>query len=257
MNARAATAVLLVLAATYLDGCGGSRPPPPPTPTVTLSPTATLQEGFAISVTGVVSATPKPRPSATPKPFHPPTGPYIRVIPASGPPESRTLQVLGGHLPPRATIQLVWAATTGTSSIGTYAGTTATGTLATRFSVPAAPPGVYRVIAEINAVPYASANYTVKSKATLSVSVYGSAPDVRLIVRGSHFVPRITILLVVYPLVKKGEPIMLGRTQSGKRGTISLVRSSRRLVIGQYLVRAFSASASAAQTAQAFFDIVE
>jgi hypothetical protein len=245
------------LLSASLCGCGsvvGSAARLVPTPTP--APTATLEVGFAVAVTPVSApaASPTPRPTATR--FAIPGGPYLQLLPASGPPRSSTVVVRGGHLPTHAQVQLEWAAAGSKGPITTTTWANGRGRLVTRFSIPGSAPGRYRIIASVNGVQYATAQYTVVSDAALSVGVGPSRRGEVLSVRGHHFLSRARLLLIAYPLDVKARPIVVGRARASAAGTFRYRGVLRHLAPGQYALRAWSQNALSAQMAETFFQVV-
>lgn len=240
-----------------LSGCGMQEAiPPTGTPIPTAVPTSTPSVGFAVVVTQVPTARPTGTPVPTATPFAVPPGPYIELIPSTGAPVSRRILVRGGHLPPSVGVQLGWSSDGKSAPIATGAGTDKKGMLLTHFSVPASPPGRYYVLLTIGGVRYASAPYVVSSAAALSARAIGRAGSNRIIVRGTGFLPHLKVLLIAYPIDVKGRPLVVGTTRSGRYGRFKYVRSFARLALGQYLLRAWSDNALAAQMAETYFQVV-
>lgn len=255
MNRRAA--LVLVSLVMILGGCGASAvTPPPPTSTPAPLPTATVSVGFLVQVTPLATRTPEPTPHATATPFTAPKGrPYIILQPNAGPPASRIITVRAGGLPPSAGVSLVWAAPGHYAGVGTSASTTRRGRLASRFTIPASPPGTYNVLAEVNGVPYASARYTVVSMASLTANVIGAPGHELLTVRGTHFLPTLRLVLIAYPVATGARPMDMGVARTNSSGKLSYSHLER-LPSGQYILRAWSASALSSQMAETFFQVV-
>lgn len=256
MKGRAA--LLLASLTVILVGCGAhdaaapTRATSPPAPL----PTATISVGFVVQITPVPTRVPKatPRPPSTP--FRIPRGtPYLILEPNAGPPASRTITVRGRRLPPSHGMSLVWAAMGRDAGVATSATTSRDGGLSTRFTIPASPPGVYAVLAEVNGIPYASAHYTVVSLANLTATVTGSPGNEYLSVHGNHFLPRLRLVLIAYPVGKGTRATYLGACRTSSSGTLSYSHRER-LSSGQYILRVWSASALSSQMAETFFQVV-
>lgn len=251
---RALAAACLALA---LSGCGavlGSSPRP--TPTSLPLPTGTPDIGFAVAVTpaSAAVATATARPTATR--FVAPHRAYIRLLPASGPPKSMTIRVLGAHLPANAQLQLTLTSAGSRGPVSTSASTDAGGRLQSRFTVPGAAPGRYRIVASLNGVTYAAAAYTVISDASLTVQTSSYGKGARVTVRGQRFLSHLKLLLVAYPMDVRGKPILVGDARTNARGAFRFVTTLRKLPPGQYALRAWSQNALAAQMADTFFQVV-
>ncbi len=247
-----------VLLASVLAACGEGNATvtatSPPTPIPTSSPTSTAQVGFQVQVTPIVLHL---RPTSTPQPqrtaFTAPVGPYLQLLPDAGPPLSKSIGIRGGHFPPAVTVEIIWSPNGKISPLSSTAYTDRHGGLRDTLSIPASPPGPYKVVAEINGVPYAQTNYHVVSGATLHVlSPGGNA----LIISGRRFIPRIRLALVAYPTFEAHKYFVLGTVQSDRRGTFRFSLPTKRLGQGQYVLRAFSQSTLAAQMAETFFEVV-
>jgi hypothetical protein len=115
---------------------------------------------------------------------------------------------------------------------------------------------MYRIIAQVNGVPYAAARYRITSTALLRVSVTPGQIGEQVQVRGLRFLPHLTLVLVAYSVDTRARPILLGVVRTGRHGTFRFVASSQRLVPGQYLLRAWSVSQVSAQMAEGFFEVV-
>src|SRR5947209_680660 len=88
-----------------LAGCAGQNEALPTlTPLPTPAPTSTPSVGFAVVLTQVPTARPTGTPAPTATAFAVPAGPYVQLIPSTGPPISRRIVVRGGHLPPSVAI---------------------------------------------------------------------------------------------------------------------------------------------------------
>jgi len=105
-------------------------------------------------------------------------------------------------------------------------------------------------------VRYAEASYDVRSAAILhsQASSVGNGDIIR--VRGTGFLPNLKVLLVAYPIDVSGKPIALGTTKCNARGSFTYSRTVPTLALGQYLVRAWSDDAMAAQMAESYFQVV-
>lgn len=254
MYTRAATVAGLLLG-YGLAGCG-SAAVPPPRPTPAPIPTATVSVGFVVQVTPVPTRPPRATPRARPTPFRPPRGrPYIVLEPNTGPPASQTITVRGGGLPASASVALVWTTSGRGAGVGTTTGTTRRGALAARFTIPASPPGFYDVIAEVNGVPLASARYTVASTANLVATMQGAPGHETLAIHGVHFLPRLHIVLIAYAAGNRMRAIYIGGAETTSSGKLSYARREQ-LPPGQYILRAWSASAMSSQMAETVFQVV-
>lgn len=250
-----ARTVLLAWALALLTGCGQDAMPVP-TPVPTLAPTQTPEVGFAVELTPLPRATPTPTPRPVPTRFVPPAGPYIVLLPPQGPPVSRQITVRGAHLPPSSAVQLSWSPDGRSAPVTRQAGTDRSGNLLTQFSVPAAPPGRYRITASVNGVRYALAIYRVASQALLSASAEPAHGAETVRVQGSQFLPREKLLLVAYPMSVRGKPIVVGIARCGRKGRFRFETTLRGLAPGQYALRAYSQDAMSAQMGETFFEVV-
>lgn len=251
-----ALTVLLVALCLVLSACG-SQQSLNPTPLPTLAPTitATPEVGFVVNVTAVATARPHPV-QPTPTRFVPPASPYIVLSSASGPPMQRVVVVSGGHLPPSTSIQLEWSLGGKSSPISTTAQTGRGGGLRSTFTIPASPPGKYRVLATTNGTIWASTVYRVRSAATLSGSVSSVVHGERVTVAGKHFLPRVKLLLIAYPMSVRGKPVIIGTARSDGSGAFTYTRTIGKLPLGEYALRAWSQDALAAQMAETFIQVV-
>ncbi|MDQ2742965.1 MAG: hypothetical protein M3Z66_11815 [Chloroflexota bacterium] len=240
----------------FLSGCGAQAagpPAPPSTPTPPPTPTVTL--GFEVVSSAVPATPPRPTPRPTATPFVIPAGPYLELVPNSGPPISRTILVRGGGLPHSALVDLEWTISGHSAGVGTAVTTSIHGKLGTRFRIPGAPPGRYKVMVLVGGVPYATAWYTVRSAATLTAEVAGDPGRQAIVIRGRGFVPRLRLLLIAYPLERGSVPRVLAETRADTRGRIDLIRTGRNLRPGEYLIRAWSESAISSQMAQTILQV--
>lgn len=245
-----------LLAGVVLSGCGSSAAIPRPTPIPTPLPTPTVSVGFVVQITPPPTTAPKPRPRPSPTRFVPPHGsPYLELVPAAGPPVSRTIIIRGGALPHSAVVDLVWSALGHGTGVGTTAATSARGTLRTRFTVPASPPGTYQVLANVNGVPYASARYRVVSLATLAAKVVGTGDNERMSVHGSRFLPDLRVVLIAYSVAKGPKPVVVGSAQTSASGRLAY-SGHVSFSPGQYVLRAWSTSGFSSQMAETFFEVV-
>lgn len=256
MKGRAA--LLLASLTLIAGGCGGREAAAPISATSTPAPlpTATISVGFVVQITPVSTRVPKATPRPTTTPFRAPRGmPYLILEPNAGPPASRTITVRGRGLPSSTAMSLVWAAPGRDVGVATSATTSRSGGLSTHFTIPASPPGAYNVLAEVNGIPYASAHYTVVSTASLTATVTGSPGNVYLSVHGNHFLPRLRLVLIAYPVGKGARALYLGVCRTSSSGKLSYAHLER-LTSGQYILRAWSASALSSQMAETFFQVV-
>jgi len=253
-RAAAASVVLMGVLTACGEGNATVLPTAQPTPIPTSAPTATAEVGFQVQVTPIVvhhrpTATPRPLPTA----FIAPAGPYLQLLPDAGPPLSRSIGIRGGHFPPAVTVQIIWSPNGKISPLSSTAYTDRHGGLRDTLSVPASPPGPYRVLAEINGVPYAEASYHVISGAALQVT---SAGGNTLVISGRRFIPGVRLALVAYPTFEAHKYFVLGTLKSDQRGDFRFSMPTKRLGQGQYVLRAFSQSTLAAQMAETFFEVV-
>jgi len=252
------TVTASVLLAGVLAACGESnatvKSTAQATPIPTSAPTATAEVGFQVQVTPIII---QRRPTSTPRPvptaFTVPAGPYLQLLPDAGPPLSRSIGIRGGHFPPAVTVQIIWSPNGKISPLSSTAYTDRHGGLRDTLSVPASPPGPYRVLAEVNGVPYAEASYHVVSGATLQVVNAGGDT---LVISGRRFIPGVRLALVAYPTFEAHKYFVLGTLKSNQRGDFRFSMATKRLGQGQYVLRAFSQSTLAAQMAETFFEVV-
>ncbi|MGH2442791.1 MAG: hypothetical protein ACRDFX_06470 [Chloroflexota bacterium] len=202
-----------------------------------------------------IRAAPKPTPRAAPTRFVPPAGPYIRLAPSSGLPVARMIAVRGANLPKSATVSLVWSPGGRASSLNTTSWTTRKGTIATGFSVPASPPGSYRISLQVRGVSYATSVYRVTSHASLLVSVAPGSDGDTVRIRGKAFLHHSQLLLVAYLVTRHPKPILLGSSRSSSTGRFSFQLTTRKLAPGEYTLRAYSTNALAAQMAETYFQV--
>jgi hypothetical protein len=245
-----------LLCALLLSACGSSQSlNPTPLPTHVPTVTATPEVGFVVNVTAIPTARPH-HAQPTPTPFKPPAHPYIVLSSTSGPPAQRTIVVRGGHLPKTSSISLEWSLKGKASPVSTPAQTNRDGVLRTSFTIPASPPGTYRVVATVNGFTWASAEYRVRSAAVLSGSVAPAQHGERITIRGRHFLSHVKLLLVAYPMSARGKPIVIGTIDTDGTGAFSYAHTVPKLPLGQYVVRAWSQNAFAAEMAETFIQVV-
>jgi hypothetical protein len=254
LGSGAAFSLMIVLA-----GCASRTASPEPVLphyTPTPLPTPTVPVSFAVSITALPAphrVVPRPRPAATA--VVPLIGPYLVLSPHSGPPSSQTITVRGGRLPPSVTLQLVWSPFGRSSPISRQAYTDRHGNLSSDLVIPASSPGLYQVEADYGGVTYAAARYTVVSRATLAVGVASGSSTGELEVSGSHFLPRLKLVLVAYRATG-GDPVaVLGTVDTGAGGHFTLT-AHKQLAPGEYILRAWSTSTLSAQMAETFFQVV-
>ncbi|HEX6506763.1 MAG TPA: hypothetical protein VF221_03945, partial [Chloroflexota bacterium] len=233
----------------------GSISTPTATPQPTATPTADVT--FQVAVTAIPArkhhrALPTPRPTR----FVVPKSAYIRLEPTSGPPLDRTVTVVGGNLPHEVAVDVVWSPNGRVTPLATTGYTDAHGALRATLSIPASAPGTYRVVATVQGVRYAVTTYRIASAATLTASVVGASDSQKIVIVGKKFIPRYSLTLIAYSTVGGRKPIVLGTVQANDRGRFTFTDSTTRLDPGQYLLRAWSLSAVAAQMAQTFFEVV-
>jgi len=129
------------------------------------------------------------------------------------------------------------------------------GALSAHFAIPAASPGTYDMLAQLNGVTVAATTFAVVSTATLDVHVTGEDKTRGIRVEGASFLPHIRVLLVVYSMSGSMTPMRLGIRRSGRQGMFRLERSISALQPGQYVVRALSLSNQTAQVSEGFFQV--
>jgi len=255
-----APAVLIAMIGLILGaGCGPERITAPSAVTATPqpTPTPTLEVGFVLKETPLPVRRPvHHRPRPTPTPIVPAFQPYLLLFPSAGPPVSRRIFVRGGNLPQKETVQLIWSPNGRTSPVSTTAYTDRKGRLAADFSLPGSPPGRYQIRLEINGVDYAAAWYSVTSAARLEIRVGTNAGGDEIVVSGRRFLADLKLVLVAYPVSNPKGYTLLGWPITDGRGRFSYRYDARRLPAGQYVLRAYSTSAVAAQMAEAPFEVV-
>jgi hypothetical protein len=210
-----------------------------------------------VAVTPIVQS-PHHRPKPTPRStrFVAPTGPYIVLHPNSGPPVDRTIVVIGGNFPHSVAINILWSLGGRLTPLSTTGYSGGHGGLRASLSIPASAPGLYRVQAQVQGVPYALANYHIVSSASLAASVTTASGGGTLSIAGKKFVPGFQLTLIAYSTVGGRTPIVLGNVQVNSRGRFSFARPMDQLEPGQYVLRAWSVSSVAAEMAQTFFEVV-
>jgi hypothetical protein len=226
--------------------------------TPTAVPTATHDVALVVNVTAVAPRTGKkltPTPTATA--FVAPRGPYIRLLPSSGPPASREVRLIGGNFPKRSPIDMVWSVGIKLSPMDTQIYTGPRGNINVSYTIPASPPGSYRLTAKVNGVAYASTRYRIISKARLAATVHPASSTRSLVVTGTGFVPKFALAIVAYHAVGHRKPIVLGMAHPGPSGRFTFGSTIKRLPPGQYLLRAWSVSQMAAQMAETSFEVSE
>ncbi len=245
-----------ILCAIVLAGCGSQQSlNPTPLPTFPPTSTATPEVGFVVNVTAVPTVRPH-HAQPTPTSFAPPTHPYIVLSRDSGPPAQQAIVVRGGHFPASSIVQLEWSLNGKKSSISTTTRTGRGGALRSSFTIPASPPGQYRVVATINGTVWAGAGYRVQSDARLSGRVSSVSRGEQIHVRGKHFLPHVKLLLVAYPMSARGKPVIVGTVRTDAKGAFTYTRTLTKLPMGQYALRAWSQNAFAAQMAETFIQVV-
>jgi hypothetical protein len=253
-----ATLPLVVCALALLAGCdvvAAPIPTPVPSPVPTITPTSEVT--FQVAVTPIVQHPHhRPQPTLRPTRFVAPSGPYIVLRPSSGPPVDRNITVMGAHFPHNTAITILWGLSVRLTPLSTTGYSDGHGGLRASLSVPASAPGLYRVLAEVNGVPYARANYAIVSLASLETSVSPTERGGTLSIYGKKFVPGFRLTLIAYSTVAGRKPIVLGNVQVNSRGHFSFNRPVDDLEPGQYVLRAWSASSVAAEMAQTFFEVV-
>ncbi len=243
---------------TLLAGCdvlAAPSPTPVPSPVPTITPTSAVT--FQVAVTPIVRH-PHHRPTPTPVPtrFVAPAGPYIVLQPNTGPPVDRTITVVGANFPHDMTVTILWGLSARLTPLSTTGYSDGRGKVRVSLSVPASAPGLYRVLAQVQGVPYARATYDIVSLASLATSVAPTAGGGTLSISGKKFVPGFQLTLIAYSTVGGRKPIVLGNVQVDSRGRFTLARPVDDLEPGQYILRAWSNSSVAAEMAQTFFEVV-
>jgi hypothetical protein len=257
---RAGTVPILCGIGLALAGCASDTatvPNPPAAHPARPTATATVRVAFAVDVTPIPTVAKRhaaPHPVATR--FKAPPGPYLQLMPRSGPPVSRTIHLRGGNLPKITEVTVTWGAARQASPLTTTVWTGPHGVFTTNFVVPGAAPGVYVLRVEINGVVMASAVYTVESRAMLAAAATPDAAGDRVAVTGRRFVPNTRLLVVAYLLLHPKKAVILGRPRTDARGGLSFSVSTAKLAPGQYVLRAYTVSAIAAQMAETYFQVV-
>jgi hypothetical protein len=230
---------------------------PTPVPTARPTVTPTSEVTFQVAVTPIAPrkhAHPKPTPRPTR--FVVPHGPYLVLHPNSGPPVDRTIVVTGGNFPHNSPVSILWALSGRRTPLSTTGYSDGHGVLRVSLSIPASAPGLYRVEAEVQSVPYARANYRIVSAAALAASIIPAAGGGTLSIIGKKFVPGFRLVLIAYSTVSGRKPVVLGNVQVNSRGRFTFSGRLDRLEPGQYVLRAWSNSSVAAEMAQTFFEVV-
>jgi hypothetical protein len=255
---RARLCLLLACLLTLLSGCQlTAAPDPTPVPTALPTVTPTSEVTFQVAVTPIPPhKQTHPKPTPRPTRFVVPHGPYILLHPNSGPPVDETIVVTGGNFPHNAPVSILWALTGRLTPLSTTGYTDAHGALRATLSIPASAPGLYRVEAEVQGVPYARANYRIASAAALAASIVPAAGGGTLSIIGKKFVPGFQLVLIAYSTVNGRKPVVLGNVQVNSRGRFTFSGPIDKLQPGQYILRAWSNSSVAAEMAQTFFEVV-
>jgi hypothetical protein len=257
---RAALTALLCAATLGLAGCtplAGATPTPTPTRLPpTAAPTPTKQVAFVVQVTSVPGTHKRRhRPSPTPTPFAAHGRPYIALIPASGPPVSRMVRLVGGNLPKRVPVDMLWSARGHSSPMDTVIYTGPRGNIDVSYTVPMSAPGSYSLVAQINGVTYASARYQVASHASLNVTVTPQGGKDNLVVTGRHFIANFKLALVAYHTDGNQKPLVLGMIRASSHGRFVFHTTTTKLAPGQYILRSWAVSDLAAQMAETVFEV--
>jgi hypothetical protein len=150
---------------------------------------------------------------------------------------------------------MVWSVGGKLSPMDTVIYTGPRGNIDVRYTVPASPPGRYRLTAKINTVPYATTSYRVVSRATLNASVQQTSVGQELVIHGAGFVPKFRLALVAYHAVGTSKPIVLRLIRAASTGGFAYRGTIKRLPPGQYILRAWSVSQLAAQMAETSFEV--
>lgn len=109
---------------------------------------------------------------------------------------------------------------------------------------------------QLNGVTEASASYRVTSYANMTVAIVGSSQGESIQIQGRRFLGNLHVILIAYPLSTHARTVILGSVTTNGRGSFRLQRVTRKLVPGQYVVRAFSTDAVSAQMAEQFLEVV-
>jgi hypothetical protein len=164
--------------------------------------------------------------------------------------------VRGGHLPAAAAVDLSWSTGTSASIISKTVYTSRGGDFLSQFNVPGSQPGSYRILAEIQGVPIASARYTVISRAILSVDVVSANGTDTFTIVGRRFISHERLFILAIPMSGPGVPTELANVRCGRHGRFRLIRSIASLPPGQYDLRALSTDAGSLQIADTVFSVV-
>jgi hypothetical protein len=168
---------------------------------------------------------------------------------------SQSIVIRGGHLPRYSLVDLIWTSPGASVPLRSTAETSAKGSFTARLAVPAAPFGVYHVLARVNRRILARAPYRIYSRAHLSISVVLSAAGDILRVTGSHFVPGSHVRFLVYSVGGSRKPLTLKRMQTDASGHVAF-SVSRSLHPGEYELHALSNDTLVVDMAQTYFAIV-
>lgn len=245
---------LLLSGTLALAGCASNTATvAPPVATAPPIPTATI--GLSVAITAVPTPVARPRPTPTATRFVPPAGPWVLLMPNHGPPESGSITVVAGNLPPRSPVTVTWSPSSHGSPLTLDVYTGPRGNLRTPFSVPAAPPGVYRISIQSQGLTVRQTLYRVVSRAGLIAAAQPSARGDQITIRGRRFLARTRLLLVAYPLFRGARPVTIGTTRTDALGRFVLAAVTRQTVPGEYELRAYSVGTLAAQVADTFFQV--
>jgi hypothetical protein len=248
------SAAVFLAGTLALAGCASDTATvSPPEPTVPPSPTPTI--GLAVDITSVATPVPTVRPTPTPTRFVAPAGPWMLLAPDHGPPMSRNITVVAGNLPARAPITVSWSPGSRGAPLTLEVLTGPHGNLRTPFSIPAAPPGTYRVTIAAQGSLLGTARYQVVSRASLVASVTPSPQGDAIAVRGVRFIPNTRLLLTAYPLFRRARPLTLGVARTDGKGRFQFQIVRRKIPLGEYQLNAYSVGTLAAQVAQTYFQV--
>lgn len=260
-------AVAALLGALLLAGCAEgtvARTSPPLEPALphAATPTPGPRLGFTVAL-----ATPRPSlprcltpPASSPLRL-PATGPWTRLDPASGLPQSRTIQLTAGRLPAHQQITAVWLAGDKSSSLSAIYWTDAHGTLTGLFHLPASAPGSYQVALFAGGTELAAASYRVVFHGTIRARILPDPAGERVTISGTCFLPGSRIALLAWRLLPPAKhqhpshPLQLAVVTAGWNGTWQSSTTSHALPLGQYVIRAISLRGSALQLVDTYASV--
>ena len=74
-------------------------------------------------------------------------------------------------------------------------------------------------------------------------------------IHGTNFIPDMKLAFVASPTFRGAKGVELATARADSRGNVSLVISTNKLLPGEYILRAWSATALAAQMAEIFLEV--